>query len=76
MPEYLGVEKAIELIKYTDEVYLEFGADGDIHGEEFSPEMKDIRRKAIEANLKLVHCRFVTWEQKKLKLYITSFTTT
>ncbi len=56
LPEYLGVEKTMELIKYTDEVYLNFGADGDIHGEEFSPEMKDIRRKAIEANLKLVHC--------------------
>ena len=56
LPEYLGVEKAMELIKYTDEVYLKFGADSDIHGEEFSPEMKDIRRKAIEANLKLVHC--------------------
>jgi uncharacterized FAD-dependent dehydrogenase len=55
LPKYLGVEKTMELIKYTDEVYLEFGADGDIHGEEFSSEMKDIRRKAIEANLKLVH---------------------
>ena len=56
LPKYLGVEKSIELIKYTDEVYLEFGADSDIHGEEFSPEMQAIRRKAIEANLKLVHC--------------------
>ncbi|WP_195715149.1 NAD(P)/FAD-dependent oxidoreductase [Ancylomarina sp. 16SWW S1-10-2] len=56
LPDYLGVEKTMELIKYTDEVYLEFGAAGDIHGETFSPEMKDIRRRAIEANLKLVHC--------------------
>ncbi|WP_206734473.1 NAD(P)/FAD-dependent oxidoreductase [Ancylomarina salipaludis] len=56
LPKYLGVEKSIELIKYTDEIYLKFGADNDIHGEEFSPEMQDIRRRAIEANLKLVHC--------------------
>jgi len=56
LSEYLGVEKTMELIKYTDEVYLKFGADADIHGKDFSLEMKDIRRRAIEANLKLVHC--------------------
>lgn len=56
LPEYLGVEKAMEMIKYTDEVYLDFGADSAIHGEIFTSEMKDIRRRAIEANLKLVHC--------------------
>ncbi|BAX79499.1 NAD(P)/FAD-dependent oxidoreductase [Labilibaculum antarcticum] len=56
LPEYLGVEETIKLIKYTDEVYIEFGAASDIHGETLTLEMEKIRKKAIEANLKLVHC--------------------
>ncbi len=56
LPEYLGVEETIEMIKYTDQIYLDFGADGEIHGETLTPEMEVIRRKAIESNLKLVHC--------------------
>ena len=56
LPEYLGVEETIELIRYTDDIYLEFGAATDIHGEKLTPEMETIRRKAIESNLKLVHC--------------------
>ena len=56
LPEYLGVEETIEMIKYTDQIYLDFGADSEIHGEVLTPEMQVIRRKAIESNLKLVHC--------------------
>jgi uncharacterized FAD-dependent dehydrogenase len=56
LPDYLGMEETINLIKYTDEVYLNFGAASDIHGESISKEMQAIRKKAIEANLKLVHC--------------------
>jgi hypothetical protein len=56
LPEYIGVEKTIELIKYTDNIYLKFGADSKIHGETLSPEMRDIARRSIDANLKLVHC--------------------
>ncbi|WP_372751122.1 NAD(P)/FAD-dependent oxidoreductase [Labilibaculum sp.] len=56
LPDYLGMEETISLIKYTDEVYLDFGAASDIHGESLSMEMQAIRKKAIEANLKLVHC--------------------
>ncbi|PKQ65668.1 FAD-dependent oxidoreductase [Labilibaculum filiforme] len=56
LPDYLGMEETINLIKYTDEVYLNFGAASDIHGESLTPEMEKIRKKAIEANLKLVHC--------------------
>ncbi|MUP36585.1 NAD(P)/FAD-dependent oxidoreductase [Labilibaculum euxinus] len=56
LPDYLGLEETIKLIKYTDEVYLDFGAASDIHGELLSLEMQKIRKKAIEANLKLVHC--------------------
>ncbi|MDM8158873.1 NAD(P)/FAD-dependent oxidoreductase [Labilibaculum sp. K2S] len=56
LPDYLGIEETIKLIKYTDEVYLDFGAASDIHGKSLSLEMQKIRKKAIEANLKLVHC--------------------
>ncbi|MFA8434373.1 MAG: NAD(P)/FAD-dependent oxidoreductase [Marinifilaceae bacterium] len=56
LPEYLGMEETIDFIKYTDDIYLEFGADSSIHGEKLTLEMEQIRRKAIEANLKLVHC--------------------
>jgi uncharacterized FAD-dependent dehydrogenase len=56
LPEYLGIEETINLIKYTDDVYLEFGASSEIHGETLTLEMEKIRKKAIEANLKLVHC--------------------
>ncbi len=56
LPEYIGVEKTIELIKYTDNIYLKFGADSKIHGETLTPEMRDIARRSIDANLKLVHC--------------------
>lgn len=56
LPDYIGVEKTIELIRYTDDIYLRFGADPKIHGETETPAMREIRRKSIEANLKLVHC--------------------
>lgn len=56
LPDYIGVEKTIELIRYTDDIYLQFGADPKIHGETETPAMREIRRKSIEANLKLVHC--------------------
>lgn len=56
LPDYIGVEKTIEMIRYTDDIYLRFGADPKIHGETETPAMREIRRKSIEANLKLVHC--------------------
>lgn len=56
LPEYIGIEKTIELIKYTDNIYIKFGADSKIHGETITPEMRDIARRSIDANLKLVHC--------------------
>ncbi|MCE1197403.1 MAG: NAD(P)/FAD-dependent oxidoreductase [Marinilabiliales bacterium] len=56
LPDYIGVEKTRELIQYTDQIYLQFGADSDVHGRDETPAMKEIRRKSIEANLKLVQC--------------------
>ena len=56
LPELIGVKEAEELIKYTDNIYLEFGADEKVEGVGKTEEVKDIRRKAIKAGLKLVDC--------------------
>ncbi len=56
LPDYIGVEATQDMIRYTDEIYLHFGADRNVHGETVTPAMREIRRKSIEANLKLVHC--------------------
>lgn len=56
LPELIGYEFTKELIDYTDNIYLEFGADTKVEGIDSKEEVKEIRRKAIEAGLKLVDC--------------------
>ncbi len=56
LPKIIGSDKAQDIINYADEIYLEFGADTKIEGLGNNEEIKDIRRKAIEAGLKLVDC--------------------
>lgn len=56
LSDYIGVENVQKMINYVDDIYLKFGAATDIHGEFENTEMKKIRRKSIEANLKLIHC--------------------
>ncbi|SHK11937.1 hypothetical protein SAMN02745975_03688 [Geosporobacter subterraneus DSM 17957] len=56
LPTLIGSRKAQETIEYTDKIYLEFGADTKIEGLENNEQIKEIRRKAIEAGLKLVDC--------------------
>lgn len=48
--------KAQDLIDYTDKIYLEFGADEHIEGLGNEQKVKEIRKKAIQAGLKLVDC--------------------
>lgn len=55
-PELVGASFAQELIDYTDNIYLEFGADSHIEGLGHEEEIKEIRRRAIQAGLKLVDC--------------------
>ena len=45
-----------ELIHESDEIYLKFGADTSIYGVDKEKEIREIRRKAISANLKLIEC--------------------
>ncbi len=56
LPEILGYEKAVDLIKESDDIYLKFGADTSIYGVDKEKEICEIRRKAINANLKLIEC--------------------
>ncbi len=56
LPGILGYDKAVELIHESDEIYLKFGADKNVYGVGKEKEIREIRRKAINANLKLVEC--------------------
>lgn len=56
LPQLIGDDLARELIHYTDEIYLSFGADTHVEGLENTEEVKNIRKRAIQAGLKLVDC--------------------
>lgn len=56
LPELIGVQEAESLITYADNLYLEFGADSKIEGVSNPEKLKEIRKKAIQAGLKLVDC--------------------
>ncbi|MGL5152362.1 MAG: NAD(P)/FAD-dependent oxidoreductase [Clostridium sp.] len=56
LPELIGGKLVQEYIDYTDKIYLEFGADEKVEGVGNDEAVKEIRRKAIEGNLKLVDC--------------------
>ena len=56
LPELVGADEVQSYIDYTDNIYLSFGADTKIEGIGNTDEIKEIRRKAIEGNLKLVDC--------------------
>lgn len=52
--DYMPRDKAIELIKYADNLYLEHGATDEIFGEDIKT-FEEIQRQATLAELKLVH---------------------
>ena len=56
LPMLIGEDFAQELINYTDKIYLEFGADTKIEGINTDDAIKEIRKNAIKAGLKLVDC--------------------
>lgn len=55
-PQLIGADKCQDLINYTDSIYLEFGADEHVEGLGNADKVKEIRKKAISAGLKLVDC--------------------
>lgn len=56
LPELVGDDVAAEFIKYADRIYLEYGADPHIEGIGDPDGIKEIRKRAIRAGLKLVDC--------------------
>ncbi len=56
LPGLIGEGLAMDLIDYTDKIYLEFGADEHIEGVSNPERVKEIRKRAIHAGLKLVDC--------------------
>ena len=56
LPYLIGTEKAQETINRVDQIYLNFGADPHVEGVGNPEEVAKIRRRAINAGLKLVDC--------------------
>ena len=56
LPYLLSHEKVQETIERADKIYLGFGADPHIEGLEHPEAVKEIRKNAIKAGLKLVDC--------------------
>ena len=54
LPDILGYEETLKLIRESDDIYLKFGADTNVYGVDKQAEIREIRRRAIVANLKLV----------------------
>lgn len=52
--KYLSNKEIYDLLTYTDNVYLEFGADKKLNGVEHMDEIKKIQEKAAKQNLNLV----------------------
>ena len=65
LPDLIGGVVADETIQYTDQIYLEFGANPEVEGITDESLVREIRRNAIQAGLKLVECpiRYVGTEQ-------------
>ncbi len=56
LPTLIGEDLAQATIEYTDGIYLEFGADTHVEGVSNPDAVKEIRKRAIQAGLKLVDC--------------------
>jgi len=56
LPQIVGATKLQTMINDADQIYLNFGADSKIEGIENNEQIKEIRKKAISAGLKLVDC--------------------
>ena len=52
--KYLSEDEIYDLLTYTDNVYLKFGADQKLHGIEHMDEIKKLQEKASKNNLNLV----------------------
>ena len=56
LPALVGEELVQDAIRYADDIYLSFGADDKVEGLGQEDKKKEIRKRAIQAGLKLVDC--------------------
>lgn len=56
LPNLLGSDIVQSIIDYTDKIYLEFGADTHVEGATETQDIRDIRKAATIAGLKLIDC--------------------
>lgn len=56
LPAILGYDETVKLIQESDSIYLRFGADENVYGVDKENEIHNIRKSAINANLKLIEC--------------------
>jgi uncharacterized protein len=54
LAQYIGLEKFRKILHYTDDLYVGFGADTTVYGNEKSQTVDAIRRSAIQAHMKLI----------------------
>ena len=52
--KYVGVEETKKLIDYTDQIYLDFGADTKLEGTEYKEEVAKIKERAKKERLTLI----------------------
>jgi len=52
--KYLGVENTKRLIDYTDQIYLDFGADSHLEGIEYKEEVDILKKKAKKQEIDLI----------------------
>ncbi len=57
LAQYIGLEKFRETLAYVDQLYVGFGADTRVYGEDNRPAIDAIRRSAAHAHLKLIDSR-------------------
>ena len=55
LQDYIGVSKTKELIDYTDQIYLKFGADQKLEGTKYKEEIAKISQKAYKEGIKLIN---------------------
>ena len=57
LAQVIGLEKFRQILKYTDDLYVSFGADPHVYGNGTNAEVDAIRRSAAQAHLKLIDSR-------------------
>ena len=53
--KYMSEKEIFDILSYTDDIYLKFGADPKLHGLEHIDEIRKLQAKAAKQNLNLVH---------------------